>query len=120
MEILRNLAGSLSSGFIRLAVAVGIIAAVSIFLLKPALESADHAVDRSSEASEKIFKETNSSFNFDDVTKQVEEASRRVKAHVLRSIRQSKANGTSQKLLHCVQRAHQDVHRTERCSKRFS
>lgn len=39
MEVLRDLLGILSSGLIRLLSAVGSIAAVSIFLLKPTFDS---------------------------------------------------------------------------------
>lgn len=119
MEVLRNLLGNLSSGLIRLTVAVGIIAAVGIFLLKPALESANHAVNRSSEASEKIF--NNSNAGTAEIAKALEQVNKQVKIQVHRSFHVSKVTGTGNpdKLLRCVKRSNGDVHRIERCAKKY-
>ena len=124
MEVLRNLLGNLSSGLIRLAVAVGIIVAVGIFLLKPALESADHAVDRSSEASEKIFDNSDTGVNagLSEISKALEQVNQQVKVQVHRSFHVTKVKGgpkEPEKLLHCIQKANGDVHRIQRCAKRF-
>ena len=47
MELISNLFGNLASGLIRLAVAVGIIAATYFFLVKPVLHTTDNAINRS-------------------------------------------------------------------------
>ncbi len=124
MEVLRNLLGNLSSGLIRLAVAVGIIAAVGIFLLKPALESANHAVDRSSEASEKIFNNSNDGVNtgLGEITKALEQVNNQVKVQVHRSFHIVKTHGgpkEPEKLIRCVKRAQQDVAKLERCTRKY-
>jgi hypothetical protein len=124
MEVLRNLFGSLSSGLIRLAVAVGIIAAVGIFLLKPALDSADHAVDRSSEASEKIFNNSDDGVNtgLSQISKALEQVNNQVKVQVHRSFHVVKTQGGPQepkKLIRCIHRANGDVHRIQRCARKY-
>ena len=120
MEVLRNLLGNLSSGLIRLAVAVGVIAAVSIFLLKPALDSANHAVDRSSEASERIFQNNGSGLS--EISKAVENVNKQVQIQIHHSFHVVKAKGgpkEPEKLLHCVQRAQGKVAKIQRCAKKY-
>ena len=53
MDILRNLFASLTSGIIRLAVAVGILAATYFFIVKPVLKSTDGAVKSANESFER-------------------------------------------------------------------
>ena len=105
-------------------VAVGIIVAVSIFLLKPALDSADHAVDRGSEASERIsnnvFRQTQQQTR--EINRAVEEANRTVQRQVHRSYHVAKVQGgpkAPDKLINCVQRASGDVKRMQRCAHRY-
>ena len=50
MELLRNLFGNVTSGIIRLAVIVGAIAAVGFFIVKPVLNTTDHAFDTVNQA----------------------------------------------------------------------
>jgi predicted PurR-regulated permease PerM len=99
MDVLRNLFGNVTAGIIRLLVTVGIIAAVGFFLVKPALET-----------TKEISRETN---------KTIDDVNRRVQREVKKSLRASKQQGDANKLIRCIQRAHQDVNRIQRCSERF-
>jgi uncharacterized membrane protein YhiD involved in acid resistance len=125
MEFLTNLFGNLTSGIIRLAVTVGILAAVYFFIVKPVLHTTEHTVDSTNKAFENSFH----SSDFDSkgieekVNKTIEDVNKEVQVQVEHSFHVTKVNGgerKQQKLLHCVQHAHQNVHRIERCAKRFS
>jgi hypothetical protein len=125
MEFLTNLFGNLTSGVIRLGVAVGILAAVYFFIVKPVLHTTEHTVDTTNRAFEKSF----DSSTFDtkaiesQVNKAIEDVNKGAQAQVERSFRVTKVTGTpkkQQKLLHCVQRSNGDVNRMERCARRFS
>ncbi len=107
MDILRNLFGNVTSGIIRLAVAAGILFCAYLFLLKPVLDTANNAIDKSG------FNKLGKSFeSLQDLGPQIE---RQVK----RSFRVAKRQGNPQKLLKCVKRADQDVSKIERCTRRF-
>ena len=127
MEFLQQLFGNLTSGVIRLAVAVGIIVAVGVFIVKPILDTTNHAVDNSSKVFEKSFQGApfDGSPTFDTkaleakVNKTIEDVNRQVQVEVKRSFHASKVHGSPEKLLHCVQRANGNVHRIERCTRRY-
>ena len=55
MDILRNLFGSLTSGIIRLAVTVGILAAAYFFIVKPVLKTTSDAIKTTNDSFEKSF-----------------------------------------------------------------
>ena len=125
MEFLQNLFGNLTSGIVRLGVAVGIIVAVGIFIVKPVLDTTEKTVESTNRQIEKSFEST----NFDtkaieeNVNKTVEEVNNQVQVQVEHSFHAAQTNGgqrKTEKLLHCIQRAHQNVHRIERCSRRYS
>jgi uncharacterized protein YoxC len=125
MEFLTNLFGNLTSGIIRLAVTVGILAAVYFFIVKPILHTTEHTVDSTNKAIENSFHST----DFDSkgieekVNQTIEDVNKQVQVQVEHSFHVTKVQGgerKQQKLLHCVQHAHQNVHRIERCAKRFS
>jgi uncharacterized membrane protein YhiD involved in acid resistance len=124
MEFLTNLFGNLTNGIIRLAVTVGILAAVYFFIVKPVLHTTEHTVDTTNRAFEKSF--DSSTFDTkaieEQVNKSVEDANKHVQEAVEHSFHATKVNGTQrkqEKLLHCVQRANQNIHRIERCTERF-
>jgi hypothetical protein len=126
MEFLQQFFGNLSSGVIRLAVTVGILAAVYFFLVKPILHTTEHTVDSANKAFEKSFG-NGSSFSAkgieESVNKTIKEVNNQVQVQVEHSFHVAKTHGgeaKTEKLLHCIQRAHQNVHRIERCSKKFS
>jgi hypothetical protein len=118
MEVLRNLFGSLTSGIIRLAVTVGVLAAVYFFLLRPVLDTTNHALDQSS----KIGDEIRRSFQGPDlheINKTIENVNHQVQAQIHRSFHVAKVHGNPQKLIHCVKQAQQDVAKLERCTRKY-
>jgi uncharacterized membrane protein YhiD involved in acid resistance len=117
MDVLRNLFGSLTSGIIRLAVAVGIIAAIGIFLVRPVVDSANHAVDSANESFKQSF---GTPVDMNDINGTIKKVDRQVQIQVKQAFHISKKNGNANKLIRCIQHAHQDVHRIQRCSVRFS
>jgi F0F1-type ATP synthase membrane subunit b/b' len=129
MEFLQNLFGNLSSGVIRLAVTVGILAAVYFFLVKPILHTTEKTVESTNHQIEKSFEHSFEGANVnvkgieENVNKTIEEVNKQVQTQVEHSFHTAKAQGgkaKTEKLLHCIQHAHQNVHRIEACSRRFS
>lgn len=114
MEFISNLFGNLASGVIRLAVAVGIIAATYLFLVKPVLHTTDNAINES-------FGPGGLGGIQRQINHAIDSANGQVRRQVRRSFHQSKRAGAhdSQKLLRCVQRANGDVNRTQACARRF-
>jgi Tfp pilus assembly protein PilO len=112
MDVLRNLFGNLSAGIIRLLVTVGILAAVYFFVVRPALDT-----------TEKISHEVNvnvqQSLKEAHIGKTIEDVNRQVQREIKRSIRHAPSHSAADKLLRCIQRAHQDVHKIERCNERY-
>jgi F0F1-type ATP synthase membrane subunit b/b' len=121
MDFFENFFGNLSSGIIRLIVAVGILAAVSIFIVKPILSTTNHAVDSADESVENAFKESAAMQKSieAEVDGTVRDTDKQVQRRVERSTRSARTDGDSEKLLHCIQRAHQNIHRIERCTQRY-
>jgi hypothetical protein len=105
VDILRNLFGNVTSGLIRLAVAAGILFCAYLFIVKPVLDTTNEAI-RSS--------------GIDQIGKSLQNLGPQIERQVKRSFRVTKAQGGNpRKLLKCVKRAHQDVNRIERCTRRF-
>jgi hypothetical protein len=126
MEFLQQLFGNLTSGIVRLGVTVGILAAVYFFIVKPILHTTETTVESTNKAFEKSFNgngATNPAFNAkaieEKVEKTIEDVNHQVQVQVERSFHTAKVHGNPEKLLHCIQRANGNVHRIERCSKRF-
>jgi predicted PurR-regulated permease PerM len=115
MDLLRNLFGNVTSGIIRLAVIVGAIAAVGFFIVKPILDTTDHAFDTVNQS----LKES----GINDVGRTIDVSSRRVQRQIQHSINHSfkvsRQTGTTQKLVQCIQRAQPDVKRIERCTVKY-
>jgi hypothetical protein len=115
MDILRNLFGTLTSGVIRLLVAVGILAAAYFFIVKPVLHTTDNAIDSANKTFEKSFgndglgeiQET-----FDDVDKQVQ-------IQIRRSFHVAKHEGSPKRLVRCIKRSRGDVQKIQHCTVKF-
>jgi hypothetical protein len=122
MEMLRNFLGNLGSGVIRLAVTVGILAAVGIFIVKPIL---DKTGDITRETNQTIQRSLHgvgkNGAGIEDVQKTIREVNRQVKREIKRSFHVAKVHGVTSptKLVKCIQRAEGDVHRIQRCTVRF-
>jgi len=124
MEFLQQLFGNLTSGIIRLGVTVGILAAVYFFIVRPVLDTTNHAVDSSNKIFEKSFESSTIDTKAieEKINKSIEEVNGQVQVQVEHSFHTAKVHGgdkRTEKLLHCIQRANGNVHRIERCSKKF-
>jgi hypothetical protein len=105
MDVLRNLFGNVTSGIIRLAVAAGILFCAYLFIVKPVLDTTNNAIESS---------------GLNQIGKSLQNLGPQIERQVKHSFRLTKAQGGSpQKLLRCVKRAHQDVEKIERCTRRF-
>ncbi|HEX6206263.1 MAG TPA: hypothetical protein VFZ29_10720 [Solirubrobacterales bacterium] len=114
MDVLRNLFGNLSAGIIRLLVTVGIIAAVGFFLVKPALDTTRDISREANQSIQKSFQDN----DFSDISGQIEDVNRQVQIEIKKSVRTSKPQ-KADKLIDCIQRAHQNVNKIQRCSERY-
>jgi hemolysin activation/secretion protein len=118
MDILRNLFGNVTSGIIRLLVAVGVLAAAYFFIVKPVLSTTDHAIDSANKSFEKSF---GTPLDLSDIDKTIENANKQVQIQIQRSFHtaKKKGKGDPQKLIHCIQHAAGDVHRIQRCTIKY-
>ena len=115
MEVLRNLFGNATAGIIRLLVTVGILAAVYFFIVKPTLSTTEKISHEVNVNVQKGFDQT----NLGDINKTIEDVNHRVQREIKKSFRQSQQHGHANKLIDCIQRAHQDVNKIQRCTQRY-
>jgi hypothetical protein len=115
MEVLRNLFGNATAGIIRLLVTVGILAAVYFFIVKPVL----HTTETVSHETNVNIQKSISGSGLNDIGKTIEDVNHRVQREIKRSFRQSQQHGHANKLIHCIQRAHQDVAKIEHCNAKY-
>jgi predicted PurR-regulated permease PerM len=107
MEFLTNLFGNLTSGIIRLAVTVGILAAVYFFIVKPTTDTANNAFDSISEP-------------LKQAEEQAAQAQEQLKQNANSGAPGSKSDlNQLDRLQRCVQKAHQNVAVLQRCAERF-
>lgn len=117
MDILRNLFGNVTSGLIRLAVTAGILGLTYLFIVKPVLNTTDEAFKTTNETIQRSF---GGEAGVGDLGKTINGVSRRVQRELERSFKASaKQGGNPQRLVRCIKRSHGDVHRIERCTRRF-
>jgi F0F1-type ATP synthase membrane subunit b/b' len=122
MDILRNLFGNVASGIIRLAVAVGILAAAYLFIVKPVLNTTENVSDTFNNSIQSANESFESSFGpHSEASKALRRANRQVQIQIARSFHQAKkaTGGDPMRMLHCIQRAAGDVDRMQRCAKKF-
>jgi hypothetical protein len=115
MEVLRNLFGTVTAGIIRLLVTVGILAGVYFFVVRPALDTTEKISHEVNVNVQKGFEQTDLS----QINKTIDDVNRRVQREVRKSLRRSPNHSAANKLIRCIQRAHQDVDRIQRCSERY-
>jgi len=96
-------------------VTVGILAGVYFFVVKPALETTEKISHEVNVNVQKGFEQTDLS----KINKSIDDVNRRVQREVKKSLRQSQNHGAANKLVRCVQRAHQDVDKIQRCSEKY-
>jgi len=117
MDFLRNLFGNLTSGIIRLLVTVGILAAAYFFLVKPVLNTTDKAIDSANKSFEKSFGTHGT--NVTDISGTIDEVNKQIQREIRKSLKAAERHGNPQKLVKCIQRAHGDVQRIQRCTVKF-
>jgi hypothetical protein len=117
MDILRNLFGSLTSGIIRLLVAVGILAAAYFFIVKPVLKTTGDAIESTNQSFEKSFGVEN--VDLTDIGKTIEQVNRRVERQIRRSFHAAEKKGSPKRLVRCIERAEGDVRLIKRCTVKF-
>lgn len=117
MDILRNLFGNLTSGIIRLLVAVGIIAAVGFFIVKPTLDTANKSIDGINKSFEKSFNHPGADIT--DINKTLEDVNRQVEREIRKSFKAAKTEGNPNRLIKCIQRARGDVQKIQKCTVKF-
>jgi hypothetical protein len=115
MELLRNLFGNLTSGIIRLLVTVGILAAVYFFIVKPTLNTTKEISHEVNVNVQRGLQEA----NLGEIGTTIDKVNRRVEHEMKKALVHSRQHGHANKLIHCIQRAHQDVDEIQRCSERF-
>ncbi len=117
MDILRNLFGSLTSGIIRLAVAVGILAAAYFFIVKPVLKTTSDTFKEANKSFEKSFGANGADLG--DISKTIDSVNHQVQIQIQRSFHSAKKHGNPKKLVRCVQHANGNVHKIQRCTVKF-
>jgi hypothetical protein len=118
MEFLRDLFGNFTSGIIRLAVAVGILAAAYFFIVKPVLHTTEKVSDS---VNGSISRGLEQSIGPHSATaRALRRAGRQVQIQIKRSFHQAKKAGADPtRLLRCIQAANGDVGRMRHCAVRF-
>ena len=102
MEVLRNLFGKLTAGIIRLLVTVGLLAAVYFFVVRPAL-------DKTEKISHEVGVNVQRGLKEAHIGKTIDSVNREVQREIKKTLRHSPSHSAADKLIRCIQRAHQNV-----------
>ncbi|HWO47229.1 MAG TPA: hypothetical protein VNM41_04140 [Solirubrobacterales bacterium] len=94
---------------------VGILAAVYFFIVKPTLDTTEKISNEVNVNVQKGFE----SADLGEINNTIEDVNRQVQREIKKSYRASKQQGDADKLIRCIQRAHQNVNKIQRCSERF-
>lgn len=131
MDVMRNILGNLSNGIIRLLVTVGILAATYVFIVRPALDTTNKAIDQAGRSFDTFGKDSTDPNN---ISRQIRQSINQTNQQVQQQIRKAQhglnhQNGLTlsqqqtirrqKKLLACIQGAKGDVSKIQRCAKRF-
>ena len=127
MDFLRGLAGMFTSSVLRLAVSVGILAAAYFFIVKPVLDTTNNAINQASSQFGvnsdlgRAIRQSDVNPNAGrEIRRSIRRVNRQVQIQITRSVHQTTPNARRQKkLLRCVQHANGNVHRMQRCARRF-
>jgi predicted PurR-regulated permease PerM len=123
VEILRNFLGNLSSGVIRLLVTVGILVAVYLLIVRPILDKTGEITKETNESIQKSFNRGfgNNGPGLEDINKTLKEVNKTVEREIEHSLHVAKVHGVGspKRLVKCIQRAHADVQKIDRCTARF-
>jgi hypothetical protein len=108
-------AGTIISPIIKVVTTVAILGAVYLFIVKPTLDTANNAIDRSFDAFSPAIEEAQ------DIGPQIEKSIKRAQR-----LQESSAQASSRqiqaanKLLRCIQDARRNVNRIQACNEKFS
>ncbi|HEX5982743.1 MAG TPA: hypothetical protein VFY69_00910 [Solirubrobacterales bacterium] len=94
---------------------VGILAAVYFFVVKPALDTTENISRETNQSIQKSFQNSGAS----DISGTIEDVNRQVQREIKKSLRASKQQGDTDKLIRCIQRVRPDVNKIQRCTERF-
>jgi predicted PurR-regulated permease PerM len=128
VDFLKSLAGMFTSSVLRLAVTVGILAATYFFIVRPVLDTTNEAIKSAGGFNQALNANIQQSVRQSNtnpaVARQVRRSIRRANRQVQRALNQSlnqtaPTQARQRRLLHCVQRAHGNVKRMQRCTRRF-
>jgi predicted PurR-regulated permease PerM len=117
MDFLRNLFGNLTSGIIRLLVAVGIIAAVGYFIVRPTLDTANKSIDGFNKSFQKSFNHPGADLT--DINKTLRDVNRQVEREIRKSFKAAEHEGSPSRLIKCIKHAHGDVQKIQKCTVKF-
>ena len=129
MDFLKSLAGMFTSSVLRLAVAVGILAASYFFIVRPILDTTNNAIDSAGGFNQALNANIQQSVQQSNlgpnvgrqVRRSLRRANRQVQRQLNRDLNQSAGRQRRQRrLLRCVQKAHGNVNRIQRCSRRYA
>jgi len=128
VDFLKSLAGMFTSSVLRLAVAVGVLAAAYFFIVRPVLDTTNNALETANGFNQSLNQNIQQSVQQSnvnpDVGRQIRRQIRRTNRQIQRQLNRTLAQaGTSprrqRRLLHCVQRSHGNAQRIQRCARRF-
>jgi len=127
VDFLKSLFGMFTSSVLRLAVSVGILAAAYFFIVKPVLNTTNNAINQASSPFGvnsdlgRAIRQSDVNPNVGrEIRRSIRRVNRQVQIQITRSVHQTSPNARRQKLLlHCVQHAHGNVKRIQRCARRF-
>ena len=129
MDFVRSLFGMLTSSVLRLAVAVGILAAAYLFIVRPVLDTTNKAIESANTFNgslnsniQQSIRQSNVSPNVGrQIRRSIRRSNRQVQRQLNRSLHRTAPNQARQtRLLRCVQHAHGNVQRMQRCARRYS
>lgn len=91
---------------------VGILAAVYFFVVRPALDTTEKISHEVNVNVQRSLKEAH-------IGKTIDSVNRQVQHEIKKTLRHSPSHSAADKLIRCVRRAHQNVHKIERCNDRY-
>ena len=129
MDFVRSLFGMLTSSVLRLAVAVGILAAAYLLIVRPVLDTTNKAIESANTFNgslnsniQQSIRQSNVSPNVGrQIRRSIRRSNRQVQRQLNRSLHRTAPNQARQtRLLRCVQHDHGNVQRMQRCARRYN
>ena len=119
MDTLRNLFGNATSTIFRLVLVAGTIILVSVFIVKPTLDTTEKAID----SGNRIFDQTQTGPNSiqQQIQRDIRRTNRRIQRQINRARRQAQGAGgiDAQALQRCILRANGNANKIQACAQAF-